>query len=113
MADEALSGWGAELQRGVDIAVAAVVGADLETEIETEMMRGEGRADDGLLRGDGPAQTVHNIYYCLGRVTLRRLLPWITQAEYMPTFTTDCIWSLSGFLMKQPNISKETLGMHV
>jgi hypothetical protein len=40
-----------------------VVEADLET--ETEMMRGEGRADDGLLRGDGRTPTVHNIYYAL------------------------------------------------
>jgi len=40
-----------------------VVGAGLET--ETEMMYGEGRVDDRLLRDDGRTHTAHNICYAL------------------------------------------------
>jgi hypothetical protein len=97
MADEALSGWEVELQWGVDIAVVAavVVGADLEIEIETEMMRGEGRADDGLLRGDGHAPTVHNIYYALVASHCVVFYQWIDPSRVYAD-------AYNGFLMEKP-----------
>lgn len=75
-----------------------MVGADLET--ETEMMRGEGRADDRLLRDDGRTHTGCIIF----------AMPWLRHtASYFAMDDLGRVYAdLHGRLhLKLGNINKE------